>query len=146
MLKGKEGLRKAYENAFQRIESQMTGDCELAKKVLSWITLAKRPLTISELSFALAVEPNESAIDPDNIHDSDDLVSVCAGLVVVDQESAIIRLVHYTAQEYLEQTVDAWNPGGRLHLATTCLTYLAFDVFMSGRISKQRNRTRCSAC
>jgi hypothetical protein len=138
LLKGKEGLRKAYENAFQRIESQMPGDCELAKKVLTWITLAKRPLTTEELSCALAVELNESAIDPENMHDSDDLVSVCAGLVVVDQESNIIRLVHYTTQEYLEQTVDAWNPGGRLHLATTCLTYLAFDVFMSGNTDTKR--------
>jgi hypothetical protein len=44
----------------------------------------------------LAVEPEEAEVDPENIPDVEDLVSVCAGLIVVDQESAVIRLVHYT--------------------------------------------------
>jgi ankyrin repeat protein len=62
-------------------------------------------------------------------------VSVCAGLVVVDQESAVIRLVHYTTQEYFERTGDAWVPDAQLHIARTCLTYLCFDAFQSGSCS-----------
>jgi ankyrin repeat protein len=104
----------------------------LARKALSWISLAKRPLTTAEICCALAVEPDEDEVDPENVLTSDDLVSVCAGLVVVDQESAVIRLVHYTTQEYLERTGDAWNPGGKLHIAATCLTYLSFRSFQSG--------------
>ena len=46
-------------------------------------------------------------IDPDNVPDSGDIVSVCAGLVVVDHESAIVRLMHYITQEYFERTGDA---------------------------------------
>lgn len=34
-------------------------------------------------------------LDRENILDVEDLLSVCAGIVVVDQESAVIRLVHY---------------------------------------------------
>jgi ankyrin repeat protein len=136
--KGEEGLSKAYEDAFQRIETQMPGDRELAKKVLSWITLAKHPMTTTEICCALAVEPNESEIDPDNIPDSEDLQSVCAGLLVVDEKSTIIRLVHYTTQEYLEQTVDTWCPDGQLHIATTCLSYLALDVFQDDECYKPR--------
>jgi ankyrin repeat protein len=63
----------------------------------------------------------------------DDIVSVCAGLVVVDQESAIIRLVHYTTQEYFERISSRLNPDGQLEIAKTCLTYLSFSVFESGR-------------
>jgi ankyrin repeat protein len=81
------------------------------------------------------VEPEETEIDPDNIPDSDDIVSVCAGLVVVDHESAIIRLVHYTTQEYFERTGDAWVPEGQLQIARTCLTYLCFNAFQSGSCS-----------
>jgi ankyrin repeat protein len=81
------------------------------------------------------VEPDEDEVDPENVVTSGDLVSVCAGLVVVDQESAVIRLVHYTTQEYFERTGGAWNPGGKLHIATTCLTYLSFSTFRSSSCS-----------
>jgi hypothetical protein len=129
---GAAALDTAYREALERIQSQLEGHRELAKKALSWISLAKRPLTTAEICCALAVEPDEDEVDPENVLTSDDLVSVCAGLVVVDQESAVIRLVHYTTQEYLERTGDAWNPGGKLHIAATCLTYLSFRSFQSG--------------
>jgi hypothetical protein len=82
-----ETLNTAYGEAVQRIENQPPGHRTLARRIISWITFAKRPLKIAELCCALAVEPDTSALDPDNITDDDDLVSVCAGLVVVDQES-----------------------------------------------------------
>ena len=121
----------------QRIEGQLEGDRELAKRVLSWITFAKRPLTTAEICCALAVEPEETENYPDNVPDSDDIVSVCAGLVIVDQESAVIRLVHYTTQEYFERTRDACIPDGQLRTTRTCLTYLCFDVFQSGSCSTE---------
>jgi hypothetical protein len=132
LTKGAAALDTAYGEALQRIQSQLEGHRELARKTLSWISLAKRPLTTAEICCALAVEPDEDGVDPENVLTSDDLVSVCAGLVVVNQESAVIRLVHYTAQEYLERTGDAWNPGGKLQIAATCLTYLSFSSFRSG--------------
>lgn len=64
--------------------------------VLSWITYTQRPLTTEELCHALAVEAGESELNPANISDVEDMVSVCAGLVTVDNESNIIQLVHYT--------------------------------------------------
>ena len=71
-------------------------------------------------------------LDPENVPEIEDLVSVCAGLVVVDPESAIIRLVHYTAQEYFERIRKRWNPGALLEITSTCLTYLCFDAFKYG--------------
>jgi ankyrin repeat protein len=132
LKKGEAALNSAYSDALQRIEGQLDNDCKLAKDVLSWITLAKRPLTTAELCCALAVEPGEAELDPENKPDVDDIVSVCAGLVVVDQESAIIRLVHYTTQEYFERISSRLNPDGELEIAETCLTYLSFSVFESG--------------
>ena len=82
-----------------RIERQFTDQEELAKQVLSWITCAERPLTILELQHALAVEVGESELDEDNLPELEDMVSVCAGLVTIDEESNVIRLVHYTTQE-----------------------------------------------
>ncbi|KAI9155090.1 ankyrin repeat domain containing protein [Paramyrothecium foliicola] len=110
LAKSASALDNAYEGALQRIDCQLRGDCELAKRVVSWITLAKRPLNTNEICCALAVEPGETTIDPENMLGVEDLVSVCAGLVVVDPESAIIRFVHYTTQEYFERIQQTWNP------------------------------------
>ena len=135
LLKGAAALDDAYEEALRRIDGQLDGDRELAKKVLSWITFAKRPLTTAEICCALAVEPGEEEPGPQNMLDVEDLVSVCAGLVVVDPESAIIRLVHHTMQEYFERIHHAWYPTGQLQIAVACLEYLSFIAFRSGSCS-----------
>jgi hypothetical protein len=85
-----------------RIEGQVSGQEKLAKEVLLWITCAKRPLITSELQHALAVEVGKPELDEENLSKIEYMVSVCAGLVTVDEDSNIIRLVHYTTQEYFE--------------------------------------------
>ncbi|KAJ5062213.1 ankyrin repeat domain-containing protein [Bipolaris maydis] len=132
LKKGAAGLEDAYDTTLQRIDSQSEVDCKLAREVLSWITLAERQLTTAEICCALAIEDGEDEIDPENVRTLEDLISVCAGLVTVDQESDIIRLVHYTTQEYFERTGDLWNPRGHVYIATTCLKYLSFSAFQSG--------------
>jgi chemotaxis receptor (MCP) glutamine deamidase CheD len=54
-----------------------------------------RPLTTVELQHALIVEPGDTELSEDNLAEVEDIVSVCAGLVIVDKESNIIRIVHY---------------------------------------------------
>ena len=122
----------AYDDAMERIRGQVKDQEDLAMQVLSWITCAMRPLTTVELQHALAVEVGDSELDGDNIPDIDDMVSVCAGLVTVDEESTIIRLVHYTTQEYFEKTQLRWFPGGHLTITNVCTTYLSFLKFENG--------------
>jgi ankyrin repeat protein len=116
----------------ERINGQTPGFRELAKMVLSWITCAKRPLSTSELQHALAVEVGDAEFDEDNLPDIDDMVSVCAGLLTVDEESGIVRLVSSTTQEYFQQTQNHWLPHAEAKITTTCVTYLSFDIFESG--------------
>ena len=125
-------LSRAYDQAMERVNGQKAGLQELAIQVLSWITCAKRPLTILELQHALAVEADEPDIDEENLPEVEDMVAVCAGLVRTDEESGIIRLVHYTTQEYFERTWDRWFPNAQHNIAITCITYLAFDIFAGG--------------
>lgn len=123
-LPGKPGLNRAYDDALERIKSQLADDARLALRALSWITFAKRQLTIDEICHAFAVEPDDEDLDPDNILDINDIVSVCAGLVVVDEESQIVHLVHYTTQVYLEKLPD-WSSNANMDIAQTCLHYLS---------------------
>ncbi|KFY91994.1 hypothetical protein V498_05199 [Pseudogymnoascus sp. VKM F-4517 (FW-2822)] len=129
---GSEAYDNAYEDAMRRIEGQLAGEKELAKQVLSWITCAKRPLTTSELEHALAVELEESQFDEENLSPIEDMVSVCAGLVTVDEESGIVRLVHYTTQEYFGRTKNGWFPDAETNITNICVTYLSFKVFKTG--------------
>lgn len=126
---GSETYDYAYKDAMERIEEQVADAEELAKQTLSWITCAKRPLTTAELQHALATEIGESEFDEENFTDIKDVVSVCAGLVTIDKKSDIIRLVHYTTQEYFQRTWTSWFPNAERDIATTCLAYLSFNTF-----------------
>ncbi|KAJ6438048.1 purine and uridine phosphorylase [Purpureocillium lavendulum] len=107
-------LSAAYKGAMERIKGQMPGFRQLAEK------------------HALAVEIGKSELDEDNIPEVELSVSVCCGLVTVDEESEIIRLVHYTAQEYFEQTQKDWFPNAEADLANISVTYLSFSAFETG--------------
>ncbi|KAK4170833.1 ankyrin repeat-containing domain protein [Triangularia setosa] len=130
--KGSQAYDHAYNDAMDRIEGQFTDQKELAKQVLSWITCAKRPLSTMELQDALGVELGETELDPSNIPLVEDIVSVCAGLVTVDEDSKIIRLVHYTTQEYFERRWKRWFPNAQAYIRDICATYMSFNTFKSG--------------
>src|SRR5438552_4048761 len=122
-------LDELYDNAMQRIENQDKEEANLAKQVLSWISFALTPLTVAEIQHAVTVRPQDTSIDEEALPDEEVLVSVCMGLVTIDHESNIMRLVHYTAQEYFERIHMTKFPDSQTGIATTCLTYISFDEF-----------------
>ena len=130
--RGIEGLDIMYKEAMKRINGQEEGFRALAKKVLSWVTHAKRQLTTTELQCALAVRHGAVELDEDFVPAVEDIVSVCASLVTVDEQSGIIRWIHYTTQEYFERTWTLWVPYAQVDIANVCLAYLSFDVFAVG--------------
>jgi len=60
------------------------------------------------------------------------MVSLCGGLVTVDEQSGIVRLVHYTTQESLERTKEYWFPNAETNIVNICITYLSFSIFKKG--------------
>ncbi|CAI7630959.1 unnamed protein product [Penicillium glandicola] len=123
---------KAYDNAIDRIQGQLKEQTDLAMQTLSWLTYARRPLTSLELQHALAIEEGESSFDEENLPEIEDILAVCVGLVTVENERGIIRLVHYTTQEYLERKKDAFFPSAENRISMLCITYISFDIFGSG--------------
>ena len=73
-------LNRAYEGNVRGIKKQ-----KAAFRVLAWITCVTRRLRVSELQHALAVKGGETQVDDDNTPRINDLVSICAGLVMVDK-------------------------------------------------------------
>lgn len=65
----------------------------------------------------------------DNISDIQDILSACAGLVTIDEGKNIVRLIHYTTKEYLEQTQSHWFHDCQARMTLSCVTYLSFYAF-----------------
>lgn len=126
------GLDAAYDDAWIRSESQLPDEVQTAKEVLSWISCATRPLSTRELQHALAIEDDLNFLDEDNIPDIGDVLAVCAGLVTVDEQEHVVRLVHYTAQEYFERHPAHIFPNAQRYIGSKCTHYLCFDAFQTG--------------
>lgn len=127
-----EGLDETYDEAMRRIQRQTSIQSKRAYMVLAWISYSFRPLHVEELQHALSVEAGDASFDEEALPDIDSIISVCGGLVAIDGESSIIRLVHYTTQQYFERTRDKFFPLGHLQIAETCLTYLCYETFTGG--------------
>lgn len=140
---GSDAYDFAYADAMDRIHSQRKGDVELAVNVLTWIVGAKTPLSATELQCVLAFEPETSSLDTTNFVDVEEILLVCAGLVTQDPTTAIVRLVHYTTQDFLERHRDVWIPNADWHLANSCISYLGSGCFHSSpnRLSKLNDRS-----
>ena len=104
----------------------------MAKAVLSWIFHAKRELSPAEIQHAVAVRPGKPELDNNFIPTLETIGSVCAGLITIDTQSDVIRLVHYTTQEYFKETKHRWFSNAETDITTTCVTYLSFSIFQSG--------------
>ena len=126
---GTDAYDSAYDSAMERIEGQMAEQTELAKQALAFLTCARRPLSTLELQEAMGVEVGELELDPDNYPEIEDIVASCLGLVTVDDDSDIIRLVHYTTQEYLERTLHRWFPEAEAMIVDICLSYLSLNYY-----------------
>lgn len=140
-----------YDDAMQRIEDQEESAREIALKVLTWISYATRPISVSELQHALSIQHGDSGFDPDGVTDADLLLSLCAGLIEIAPLSMTLpfprfgeittngnpdepigltlRWIHYTTQDYFKRVRRHRFPNGPSELAKTCLRYLSYDVF-----------------
>jgi hypothetical protein len=94
-----------YVQAMERIQDLPADESTLALRILSWITHAVPPLKVEEIQHAIAVMklvPGESSIGFEYLTDEAELINVCGGIVIIEEESRLIRLAHYTTQEYFE--------------------------------------------
>ncbi|KAH7310535.1 ankyrin repeat-containing domain protein [Stachybotrys elegans] len=136
---GSDAYDKAYEDSMARIAGLGPDSENLAKQALLILSCARQPLQPEDLAYSLSVEPDSTAIDDDNVPDMEDVVRVCAGLVIIDTESNLVRLVHKSTQEYFERNRSRWFPNANKAMAHLCIQYkeMATAVFAS---SPERDR------
>jgi hypothetical protein len=135
-------LDETYHNAMKRIADQDEEAKEIAQSTLIWVTNAKRPLTVGEIRVALAIEPGKNQLDVANMLDIGTILSVCAGLIIVDEEHSIVRLVHYTTQEYWDRVQAPQFPNAQTDVTRSLLTFLAFDEHVNSWSSYRHKRNQ----
>ncbi|KAL8938890.1 MAG: hypothetical protein Q9216_003654 [Gyalolechia sp. 2 TL-2023] len=127
-------LEGAFEDTIRRIQSQ-DGLCrELALKCMMWITYAKRPLTVDELGDALAITTRKDStiVNADFRPPQEVLTYACLGMVVVDKESRVVRLAHYSIYEYLRGHEIPASPEADMIIANACIAYQTLEPFAHG--------------
>lgn len=87
------GMEAFYVETWMRILDQDQMDILLVKTALLWILTASRAVTLEELESAVATDPNTHKFDPNRLIPGVKLIGLCRGLVTVDEESGLVRLV-----------------------------------------------------
>ncbi|KAM0189624.1 hypothetical protein ACHAPQ_010500 [Fusarium lateritium] len=122
-------LVNAYKQTMERINGQQPEHATLAKKVLLWIAFARRELQVVELQHALATSHEPKVVHDQDLPFVEKMVAVCAGLVTIDEKTNVIRLVHFTTQEYIDQQPGELLPMTEQCITRTCVRYLSFSNF-----------------
>ena len=130
-------LDDAFAKTLQRIQSQPDGQDTLGMATIMWIAHARRPLHVTELSEALAIKPGSTSLKPRFRPSQKRMVDCCMGLVTVDEKSSVIRLVHFSVQEYLHQYQEGLFAQSETTIAEACITYLLFEPFAGGPRRKE---------
>jgi hypothetical protein len=94
-------LDEAFSGTITRIEQHPSALSNKESRIVAWIYLAERPLTIDELLCALSIKDGDKYLDVDGIPIRKPLLNCCQGLAIIDEETSTVRLVHYSLEEYL---------------------------------------------
>ncbi|KIW65653.1 hypothetical protein PV04_07893 [Phialophora macrospora] len=120
-------LTHAFQSTIQRISNLSVARRDLAFRMLMWLSHARRPLSISEVQHAMALRLENTDLESDNFPSVRTLVDCCCGLVELDHESSIIRLVHHSLEEYLRHHDHGLFQDAHLVITRACIKYLMLD-------------------
>ncbi|KFA45537.1 hypothetical protein S40293_06581 [Stachybotrys chartarum IBT 40293] len=130
-----EKLSDTYDDTLERIKSgQEKEQAVLAMKVLMLLTFIHELPTLVELQHALLTMELEEGetIDPDDVYSQDLLLAICGGLIILEDETILLRFVHHTAEAYFEANRGKLFENGHTQVTKICLDYLSFQEFESG--------------
>ncbi|KAH9484697.1 hypothetical protein JR316_0001596 [Psilocybe cubensis] len=117
-------VQSMYLSLMGRINSQKGEYPSFAKRAITWIMYARRPLTIAELEHALAMREEGSTFNDRDIPAQDTLITSSCGLIEIQPISQTVRLVHHTAYEFLNDHPENLIQSPHAFIAKTCISYL----------------------
>jgi len=138
------GLYAVYQQILVGLNDKLkVHQLELTKAILVWVTMAKRPLTVQELTTALAAQESHGSLADDcmMLMPKEEIREVCGPLIEILADGTI-RLTHLSVRDFLIRPSDNLEEGDQAvknllvnpveaetEIASTCVTYLSFDDF-----------------
>ena len=123
-----EGLDEAYGVIQSRIGSLRPDHRQRAFKILYWVCVARRPITLHEVADGIVLHPAQTALNRRTRinNPSRDIIELCAPLLE-RLENGVLDLVHFSAKEYFvhEQSgpfIDVAE--AHLNIARSCVINL----------------------
>ncbi|KAH6894830.1 ankyrin repeat-containing domain protein [Coprinopsis sp. MPI-PUGE-AT-0042] len=135
-------IKAIYAKTWERILAQTPKQSNLAKLVLLWITYANGEMTIDTLRRAVATSPETYAFELKRMVPEALLLSVCCGLVSVDEKTRLVRLIHYTTQDAILPRILDVFPVPHALLGHVCIVHLTKCGFQQYRKENDRLRTQ----
>ncbi|KAH6902539.1 ankyrin repeat-containing domain protein [Coprinopsis sp. MPI-PUGE-AT-0042] len=117
-------IEAIYAKTWEQILAQGPKQSNLAKVVLLWITHAHGEITIDVLRRAVATSPKTYSFDPKRMVPEPLLLSVCCGLVSVDEKTRLVRLIHYTTRDAILPRIQELHPVPHAILAHVSIAHI----------------------
>ncbi|KAK5655984.1 hypothetical protein OQA88_5122 [Cercophora sp. LCS_1] len=133
-----EGMEGLYSAILDTISNSYSIQHAKVQKIFYLIAIAARPLSTSELQFALAIKPGKVTDTDDLIPDFKESLPVICGSLVEVSDRGIISFIHSSLHDFLTARdagchqkflVDACHR--HLDVASLCLSYLVYDTSRS---------------
>ncbi|EGO29202.1 hypothetical protein SERLADRAFT_456645, partial [Serpula lacrymans var. lacrymans S7.9] len=120
-----EEVNSAYDETMDRINKLDEKLRKLALTAIMCVTYALDPLGGKQLQEAVTLSCGGQGISSDDLVDITTILGVCSGLVVVDEECSVARLIHYTAQDYFSEYKEWLCSDPQAELTNICLKTLS---------------------
>jgi len=119
-----------YPATLERIRAQGEDRAWLGMDAIMWIAYSEWPLSPDQLCQALGVEIGSADLDSDNVPSIRSILNCGLGLVTVDSSSSVVRLIHFTLQEYILANPALFCSPHSM-MAKVCMTNLNFGCIRS---------------
>jgi Ankyrin repeats (3 copies)/Ankyrin repeat len=136
-----EGLDETYQRILSRIGPKRSRKPKIARKALTWLCFAKRPLTLQALAEAAVFDPEDKNIGTKaKLSKDEDLLEILGSLVKFNDASKRVELSHFSVFEYLTsvhlrdglEAAREWyidKKTGHGELLQCCLAFLSSPQF-----------------
>ncbi|KFA46530.1 hypothetical protein S40293_09876 [Stachybotrys chartarum IBT 40293] len=130
-------LAEVIDLVLSRFNDQSPQRSLLARRVLYWLSVARRPLSLRELQQAVAAEPGVRINDPSRLPPPSLITAVCMGFVHIDIENNKIFTTPSALPFYLYQFNSEFASQAREYAAVSCLALIRSDTLFLGPFTSQ---------
>lgn len=116
----------SHSQGLESIRSLNQKSSDLGERAITWLTYCARPLRLQELQAAVAINADGILVEQD-IRPVQDIIETCTGLVVIEQEDSIIRLLPEISRECIHQPLELCTTESNLKIARSCIALLSSD-------------------